>query len=67
MTSRREFLKNTGVAAAIVAANSALSPVFTGALGAQPRYPRGVGTFEELPIKELLLDALNTAKSAGAS
>src|SRR4029078_2584004 len=67
MTSRREFLRNTGVAAAIAAANSALSPVFTRALGAQPAYPRGVGAFEELPIEELLADALNAAKGAGAS
>src|SRR4029078_7162503 len=67
MTSRREFLRNTGVAAAIAAANSALSPVFTRALGAQPAYPRGVGAFEELPIEELLADALNAAKDAGAS
>src|SRR6476646_1078489 len=67
MTSRREFLRNTGVAAAIAAANSALSPVFSRALAAQPVYPRGVGTFEELPIKELLADALSAAKGAGAS
>ena len=55
------------MAAAIAAANSALSPVFTRALGAQPAYPRGVGAFEELPIEELLADALNAAKGAGAS
>ena len=67
MTSRRDFLKNTGVAAAIAAANSALSPVFLRAFAAQPVYPRGYSAFEELPIKELLADALNAAKAAGAS
>jgi TldD protein len=67
MTSRREFLRNTGVAAAIAAANSALSPVFARALAAQPVYSRGVGSFEELPIKELLAAALTAAKGAGAS
>src|SRR5262245_27072652 len=67
MTSRRDFLKNTGVAAAIAAANSALAPVFSRAFAAEPIYPRGVATFEELPIKELLADALNAAKAAGAS
>jgi TldD protein len=32
-----------------------------------PIYPRGVSAFEELPIKELLADALTAAKAAGAS
>src|SRR5439155_14968868 len=30
-------------------------------------YPHGVGSFEELPIKELLMDAIGAAKAAGAS
>ena len=66
MTTRRDFLRQTGVAAAIAAANSALSPALANALTA-PRYPRGVHEFEELPIKELLMDALNAAKAAGAT
>jgi hypothetical protein len=61
MTSRREFLRNTGVAAAIAAANSALSPAFSRAFAAQPVFPRGYSTFVELPIKDLLADALSAA------
>ena len=67
MTTRRDFLRQTGVAAAIAAANSALRPGIANALTALPTYPRGVGSFEELPIKQLLMDALNAAKAAGAS
>ena len=70
MTSRREFLRHTGVAAAIAAANAALSPRLADALGAlpgAPSYPRGIHEFEELPVKELLMDALSAAKAAGAS
>jgi TldD protein len=67
MTSRRDFLKKTGAAAALAAAGSALYPGFGGVLGAAPVYPRGVTAFEELPIKELLMEALNVAKAAGAS
>jgi len=67
MTTRRDFLKHTGVAAAIAAANSALHPGVANALSSLPLYPRGVGSFEELPIKELLMEALGAAKAAGAS
>jgi TldD protein len=67
MTSRRDFLKKTGAAAALAAAGSALYPGFGGVLGAAPVYPHGVTAFEELPIKELLMEALNAAKAAGAS
>jgi TldD protein len=67
MTTRRDFLKHTGVAAAMAAAGAALRPGLAGALTATPFYPRGIGSFEELPIKELLMGALTTAKGAGAS
>jgi TldD protein len=67
MTSRRDFLKKTGAVAAAAAAGSVLYPGFASAMTAPPVYPRGVGAFEELPIKELLMDALTAAKSAGAS
>src|SRR5689334_5760436 len=67
MTTRRDFLKHTGVAAAIAAANSALYPGVANALSSLPLYPRGVGSFEELPIKELLMEALGAAKAAGAT
>jgi TldD protein len=66
MTSRREFLKHTGVAAAIAAANAALHPSVASAFSG-PVYPQGISEFEDLPIKELLMDALSAAKSAGAT
>jgi TldD protein len=67
MTSRREFLRHTGVAAALAATGSALHPGIAGALSsAPPIYPRGISAFEELPIKELLMEALNAAKGSGA-
>jgi TldD protein len=66
MTSRREFLKHTGVAAAIAAANAALHPSVASAFSG-PIYPQGISEFEDLPIKELLMDALSAAKSAGAT
>src|SRR5215208_2478701 len=67
MTSRRDFLRQTGSAAAMAAAGAVLLPELAGALTAAPLYPRGVSSFEELPIKELLMEALNAAKGAGAS
>jgi TldD protein len=67
MTSRRDFLKTTGAAAALAATGSALLPAFRRGLGATPIYPPGVGAFEELPIKELLMEALAATKAAGAS
>jgi TldD protein len=67
MTTRRDFLKQTGSAAAMAAAGAAILPGFAGALTAPPLYPKGVTAFEELPIKELLMDALNAAKGAGAT
>src|SRR5512146_3403127 len=66
MTSRREFLKKTGAAAALAAAGSMLGPDLAGAFG-PPRYPRGVESFEELPVRELLAAALEAAKAAGAT
>jgi TldD protein len=67
MTSRRDFLKKTGVATAAVVAGSALNPGLGNVLHAAAVFPRGVGSFEELPIRELLMVALDTAKGAGAS
>jgi TldD protein len=67
MTTRRDFLRQSGAAAAMAAAGAAVLPGFAGALTASPVYPRGVSAFEELPIKELLMDALNAAKGAGAT
>jgi hypothetical protein len=68
MTSRRDFLRKTGSAAALAATGSVLLPEIGRALTTSaPIYPRGVSAFEELPIKELLADALTAAKAAGAS
>ena len=67
MTSRREFLRKTGAAAAFAAAGSVLGPDLTNALAAPPRYPRGVRSFEELPIRELLTAAIDAARAAGAT
>jgi TldD protein len=67
MTTRRDFLKHTGTAAAIAAANSLLRPGIASALGATPIYPRGIAAFEDLPIKELMMEALDAAKAAGAT
>jgi TldD protein len=61
--TRREFLKQSGVAAAAVAAGSVLSPKKSYA-GASP-------AAAEMPpddiVKALMMTAINTAKSAGAS
>jgi TldD protein len=62
--TRRDFLKQTGLAAAAVAATSAFSPTksYVGLLAARP---------VEMPpddtIRALMMTAINTAKSAGAS
>src|ERR1051325_7785667 len=67
MTTRRDFLKRTGSAAAVAAVGGVLIGNFANALTAAPIYPRGVSSFEELPIKELLMAAIGAAQSAGAS
>src|SRR4051812_2786985 len=62
--TRRAFVKQTGIAAAGIAAASALSPTksFSGLLGTKAL---------ELPqddvVRALMMPALNTAKSLGAS
>src|SRR5437899_10993904 len=68
MTSRRDFLRKTGSAAAIAAVGGTVLPGLASALTtASPISPRGVEVFEDLPIKELLMEAIGAAKSAGAS
>jgi TldD protein len=66
MTSRRDFLRRTGSAAALAAVGGQLFPDL-GQLVAPPIYARGVGAFEELPIKELLMAAIGAAREAGAT
>ena len=67
MPSRRDFLKKTGSAAAVAAVGGTMFPRLANALTAPPSYPRGIGSFEELPVKELLMEAIAAAKSAGAT
>ena len=65
MTTRRDFLRHTGAAAAIAAAGSALLP--RGAAALLPGGATRPVALEEIPVKELLMEALNAAKLAGAS
>src|SRR5438105_2873242 len=66
MTTRRDFLKHAGAAAALTAAGSTLLSRL-GHASPPPVYPRGYSSFEEIPIKELLAETLNAAKAAGAT
>jgi len=61
MTTRRDFLKHAGAAAAFTAAGSTLLSRL-GHASPPPVYPRGYAAFEELPIKELLAETLNAEK-----
>ena len=62
--TRRDFLKQTGMAAAGIAAANALSPArsFGGILTSKP-----VEMPQDDVIRRLMMTAINTAKSAGAS
>ena len=62
--SRRQFIKQTGMAAAAVAATGAFSPAksFGGILSA-----KGVELPQDDVVRGLMMTAINTAKSAGAS
>ena len=62
--SRREFIKETGIAAAAVAATGALSPsrAFGGVLRS-----REVELPRDDAVRALMMTAINAAKSAGAS
>ena len=62
--SRREFIKQTGMAAAAVAATGAFSPAksFGGILRA-----KAVELPQDDVVRGLMMTAINTAKSAGAS
>ena len=67
MTTRRDFLKRTGSAAAMAAVGGTMLPGLASSLTAMPVYPPGISAFEELPIKELLMSAIGAAKAAGAT
>ena len=62
--SRRDFLKQTGMAAAAIATTSALSPTdsFAGLIRA-----KAVEMPPDDVVRELMMTAINTAKSLGAS
>src|SRR3954462_5199104 len=62
--TRRDFIKQTGIAAAGIAAANALSPTksFAGLLGSTP-----VEMPQDDVVRGLMMTAINTAKSAGAS
>ena len=63
--TRREFIKQSGMAAAAIAATSTLSPAdsFAGLL----RPSRPVEMPQDDKVRALMMTAINTAKSAGAS
>jgi TldD protein len=65
MTDRRQFLKQAGAGGAALAIASAMP---RGAMAAPlAANPRHVERFESGAPKELMMEALNAAKSAGAS
>ena len=66
MSDRREFLKQTGIAASAIAATSALRQADAAASVLAPARPASAGPMDAA-TKELLMEALNAAKLAGAS
>jgi TldD protein len=62
MTDRREFLKLAGLTAAAVAADGALQRAF-----ASTGRPASAGPLMDPATRELLMEALNAAKMAGAT
>jgi TldD protein len=69
MSDRREFLKKTGIAAGAIAASSALrtAEAAASAFTSPAASPVGVAPPMDAATKELLMEALNAAKLAGAS
>jgi TldD protein len=69
MSDRREFLKKTGIAAGAIVASGALRNAEAAASTLMaPRSPTAAGTGPmDAATKELLMEALNAAKLAGAS
>ena len=51
----------------MAAIGGTMLPGFAMAGTTMPIYPPGVSTFEDVPIKELLMAAIGAAKTAGAS
>jgi TldD protein len=67
MSDRREFLKQTGIAAGAIAATSALRQAEAAASVLAPARPGSSAGPMDAATKELLMEALNAAKLAGAS
>src|SRR5687767_5953468 len=67
MSDRREFLKQTGIAAGAIAATSALRQAEAAASVLAPARPASSAGPMDAATKELLMEALNAAKLAGAS
>src|SRR5262249_57145154 len=69
MSDRGEFLKKTGIAAGAIAAGSALraAEAAAGALPGPVLLPAPTPPPMDAATKELLMEALNTAKLAGAT
>jgi TldD protein len=68
MSDRREFLKQTGIAAGAIAASAALRKAEAAAgVLAPPTPASAVAAPMDAATKELLMEALNAAKLAGAS
>ena len=63
MTDRREFIKQAGVAAAGIA----VAPAFVSGLIATPRPVQARAFQMDAVVRDLLMEALNTAKVAGAA
>ena len=69
MSDRREFLKKTGLAAGALVASSALKTAEAAAssLAAPPGAALSAAPPMDAATKELLMEALNAAKLAGAT
>jgi TldD protein len=68
MSDRREFLKQTGMTAGAIAASAALRKAEAAASAIAPHAPgSAVAAPMDAATKELLMEALNAAKLAGAS
>ena len=69
MSDRRDFLKKTGIAAGAIAASGAFrtAEAAASALTTPAALPTSVPPPMDAATKELLMEALNTAKLAGAS
>ncbi len=66
MTDRREFLKQAGITGAALAVLTGRPGTLGAAIASAP-HPRDLARFQSAAPKELMLEAIGAAKSAGAS